>query len=141
MKAIPLIILSACVAGAVVATLPAQSSPVGKWTGRVNLEESKLPKSLDTGHRQQLMAQATATIFTLDLRKDSSYLATSNNDAAHDRSDSGSWRQAGDTVILTSSRQEASGKQDPQRLTFGRDGKTLTLHIGPAGDVIFKRSD
>jgi hypothetical protein len=134
------------------AAASAQSTPVGKWKGRMEMAAPPMPANA-TAEQRKMMEGALKMM--RELRID---LTVSNNQTfslsakgpqmPKAQTTTGSWSRSGRTVTMTPSRSE--GKEIPKAqvrpitLQLSADGKTLTANIpgSPQGSarMIFTRA-
>jgi len=105
------------------------SSPVGTWTGRIVVDTSKMtpPKDPQTQSaiRQQIQ-MAQKIMITITFKADKTFTAKSTGAPRPPKTQTGTWSQSGNTVILTPTQASPSGKPLSQSFTMSKNGKTLT---------------
>lgn len=117
---------------------------VGVWKGHVVVDTSKMSKTL-TPQQQQMIQQSIAAtksmVITLTIKANKTYTASVSGAPGAPSTDTGTWKQSGNSVTMTGSKPGPSGKPDSQTMTLSKDGKTMTLsmpaQMGVSAKVIF----
>jgi hypothetical protein len=107
------------------------------------VETNSLPKNLSPQQRQQFnagMEMIKKMKITIILKGDHTYTATATgNPNMKQQTDSGTWKQAGNQVIISPKRKNSPKSET---LTLSADGKTMSMAF-PAGamkgKVLFTR--
>ena len=137
------------VAATCLLTTAIAQSPVGKWTGKLNLKMPEVPAAADANTRQmieQSMAAVKKMTLHLTFSNDKTYSLFTKGapaQAGGEQKDNGTWSQSGKNVNIVSTRKDKKPDK-PQTMVFSADGKTLTMSLpggpgGSAGNIVFKR--
>jgi hypothetical protein len=125
-------------------------SPVGKWTGKLNLKMPQLPATADANTRQMVeqgLAAVKKMTLHLTFNKDKTYTMFTKDapaQAGGEQKDNGTWSQSGKTISIISTRKGKKAEQ-PQTMVFSADAKVLTMTLpggpngGSSGNIVFKK--
>ena len=126
------------------------AEPTGTWTGKVQIDTSKLPAD-----KKKMVEATTKNLrITLILKKDHTFTSTvagSNDGKPH--STSGTWTFKGNSVNLTAKMNDGkpATTSSTRSMALGKDGKSLVMSIAsppakagqpspPKVQVVFKKS-
>jgi hypothetical protein len=124
---------------------------LGKWTGKMEVDMSSMPKPKNDQEKQMMdsMVKMTKDIrFVLTLNRDKTYTIDISGVPAGPNGqkppqDKGKWVQAGEKITLTpEKRPNQQGTPPTVTITAARDGKKMTMQLpggGPRGNVVFTK--
>lgn len=111
---------------------------VGKWKGKVVVDTTKFPKASNPDQQKAMdsgLAMLKKMQFSIDLKANKTYVAVATNLPGHagPQKDEGTWKLDGNTLWLTSVKQNGKPAQDkkPKKFLVQDGGKKITL--GEAG--------
>ncbi|AIE87376.1 hypothetical protein [Fimbriimonas ginsengisoli] len=123
-------------------------SPVGTWSGHLEMSMPAMPANTPPQQRQmatQMMAMAKKMTITLVFNKNKTYTINAKGGMvpANSKGQTGDWSQSGRTITLKSPKKPSGMGGEPQTATLSADGKTITMtpptHGGPAAKIVFKK--
>ena len=108
------------------------AEPTGYWTGRVEMDFSKLPAK-DRKRAESILPKIK---LVLTFSKNQTYTSKiSGSPDGKDHVSSGKWSQKGNAVTLTVVTMDSkpATNKSPQTFNISRDGKTMTFVMRPDG--------
>lgn len=78
---------------------PTQAQMIGKWTGRLELIESQIPKGSTKEQINAARAQVSVVRFAFDFKKDGKFEVIINFNKTEKEHIKGTWRISGDTLF------------------------------------------
>jgi hypothetical protein len=127
---------------ALLATAALAQNPVGKWNGRMEVDQKKMSAQSPEAKKmmEQLVEMMGKMRFALELKADKTFtIKVTGVDPSGKKQEenvSGTWTQSGAVLTLTDKPKTANQKPQPQKLTLSKDGKKLTLSPPGAGEEI-----
>jgi hypothetical protein len=116
-----------------------QTNVVGRWTGALQIDESKLPKAENEEQKKQIaeaLAVARKIKLDLTLKADQTYAGVTTGAPDGDVRTEGKWSVQGTTLTLTPIKRDGkavSGQgAQPRKWTIAKDGRTISMPM-PGG--------
>ena len=107
---------------------------VGTWKGKITIDSSKAPKPANPEQQKAVengLAQVKKMVLTLNLKADKTYTVDASNvpGQTKNQKSEGTWKQDGNTVLLTEVKDNGKPTNDkqPKTLTILEGGKKLSL--------------
>lgn len=123
-------------------------SPVGTWTGKIELKMPKLPANMPPEQKammDKMLGQMKQARIVLTFKGDKTYTAESKGmpgPSGASTKSGGTWSQSGKTITMTAKEKpgQPTGAPKNQTMNFSADGKSLVLLIpNNQGQVTFTK--
>lgn len=150
MRILTKIFVATVAAAALVTAAIAATNVVGKWNGKVQVDESKIPAAKTPNEkkmRASMISMMKKTKITLNLKSDKTFALTiAIPEQKKPMQIEGKWSQAGNVVTATATKEngKATTGEDkkPVKIYVSKDGKSMSMTppgAGNQGKIVFTR--
>src|SRR5579862_2332039 len=138
-------------AGIGLASLSAQALAInmaGVWKGKLQVDISKMSSAIPADQQAGIrkgVEQSKSVLITATLNANGTYTVsyTGLKQKKGNRTETGTWKQVGSSVLMTPAAAQPNGKPRTQTLIVSTDGKTMVLQLpakmGIVSRMVFHR--
>ncbi len=123
-------------------------SAVGSWKGHLQIAMPPMPANTPPAQRQmveKMMSSFKKMVILMNLKSNKTYTtSTQGAPGGANKTESGTWSQAGRTITLNSPKKNTMGQPNSMNGTLGADNKSFTIVLpsrgGGGGKIVFVKA-